>query len=247
MKYELSEQQYADFLNTITSTQASGVGIAGKNIAINNGIYNSTTPNRACNTATSNKIFAYGDWSGMRPMSFMEFEKAFRGPISEFLDINYGGRDLNNVSSNFFASENGSENIYPEALNYSDSAFLIYWVGYNNLGSNYNFMRSGIKGTNSSNRRISNASYYGVFDLTSNVLDPYVDPTNLQFSKINGDGIINTTGLTNITSWNSIGAYWPIIGINENTYRNNELKNSEGSPTNYTNNVRGLRFVRSAE
>lgn len=248
MKYELSEQQYADFLNTLTSAQSTGIGIAGRNITLNNGIYNSATPNRSCNSATSNRILAYGDWVGMRPMSFMEFEKAFRGPISEFLDINYQGRELTNISSSYFTLENGTENIYPQASSqFGDSVFLISWTGYNNSGSNYNFLRPGIKGTNNSNRIISNASYYGVFDLTSNVVDPYISPRNLQFTKINGDGIINLNGLTNISSWNNLEAYWPITGRIENTNRNSELSYNPNDNQSYIPLVRGFRFVRSAE
>jgi hypothetical protein len=247
MKYELSEQQYADFLNTIVSTQSLGIGIAGKNITFNNGVYNSFTPNRACNFATSNRIFAYGDWAGMRPMTFMEFEKSFRGPISEFLDIDYQFKELENVSSSFFASENGTENIYPEAvfapgIN-GDSVFLIRWTGFTISGSNNNFLRSGIKATNTSNRKISNASYYGVFDLTSNVAEPYMPPTKLQFTKINGDGNINSNGLTNISSWNNLGAYYSVYGINGNSSLNDNLS----SDPNYSSHTRGFRFVRSAE
>ena len=248
MKYELSEQQYADFLNTIASTQSSGIGVAGKNITLNNGVYNSSTPNRACNSATSNRILAYGDWAGMRPMTFMEFEKSLRGPISEFLDIDYFNRKLYNISSSYFTSENGMENIYPQApSNFGDSIFLTEYNGYFNSGSSYNFLRPGVKGTNTSTRKISNASYYGVFDLTSNVVDPYISPKNLQFTKINGDGLINSNGLTNISFWNNLGAYWPVTTRNENTQSNNELIYSENDTQSGTTKVRGFRFVRSAE
>ena len=43
-KYELSEQQYADFLNTLTSTQISTLGVAGTNITLSNGQYFSSRP-----------------------------------------------------------------------------------------------------------------------------------------------------------------------------------------------------------
>jgi hypothetical protein len=80
-KYELTEQQYADFLNTLTSTQQTSLGIAGSGIAINNGQYFSSTPNLACSYATTDRILAYADWSGVRPMSFLEFNKASYGTL----------------------------------------------------------------------------------------------------------------------------------------------------------------------
>lgn len=89
-KYELTEQQYADFLNTLTNTQQTNLGIAGSGIAINNGQYFSSTPTLACNFATTNRILAYADWSGLRPMSFLEFNKASYGPLQP-VDNGMGG------------------------------------------------------------------------------------------------------------------------------------------------------------
>jgi hypothetical protein len=80
-KYELTEQQYADFLNTLNTTQVSTIGIAGTGITISNGQYFSSTPNKACNNATANRLFAFADWSGVRPISFLEFNKVSYGPL----------------------------------------------------------------------------------------------------------------------------------------------------------------------
>ena len=87
-KYEMTEQQYADFLNTLTATQRTTLGVAGTGITLSNGQYFSSTPNKACGKATSVRLFAYADWSGVRPMSFLEFNKASYGPLKP---VDYGG------------------------------------------------------------------------------------------------------------------------------------------------------------
>jgi hypothetical protein len=85
-KYELTEQQYADFLNTLTSTQRTNLGVAGTGISLSNGQYFSSTPTKACNNATASRVLAYADWSGVRPMSFLEFNKASYGPLQPVAD-----------------------------------------------------------------------------------------------------------------------------------------------------------------
>jgi hypothetical protein len=79
-KYEMSEQQYSDFLNTLTAIQITNIGVAGSNISLSNGQYFSSTPNYALVYSNENKLFAYADWCGLRPMTFLEFNKASYGP-----------------------------------------------------------------------------------------------------------------------------------------------------------------------
>jgi len=112
-KYELSEQQYADFLNTLTTIQKANLGVAGYGITINNGAYFSSSPNRACNNATSERILSYADWSGLRPMSILEFNKASYGPlpvlnlIPAYFDVD--APELNNVGSNATSTSSATE------------------------------------------------------------------------------------------------------------------------------------------
>jgi len=80
-KYELTEQQYSDFLNCLTPTQRSTLGIAGAGITLANGEYFSSAPNRACGNMTAQRMLAYADWSGMRPMTILEMNKASYGPL----------------------------------------------------------------------------------------------------------------------------------------------------------------------
>jgi formylglycine-generating enzyme required for sulfatase activity len=116
MKYEISQEQYAEFLNKLTYTQqatrtsVAPNSVAGTNVfstffTERNGIdiqtpgVSTTTPaiyacnynenttynevgdgqNIACNFLAWADLAAYLDWSGLRPFTELEFEKACRG------------------------------------------------------------------------------------------------------------------------------------------------------------------------
>jgi formylglycine-generating enzyme required for sulfatase activity len=109
MKYELTSQQFCDFLNTLTRKQQQSMveadisGDAIKNYYVKtnsedehlrNTIVvaktgNGTTepvkfytyaPARAVNFMSWANIAAIGDWAGLRPITELEYEKAARGP-----------------------------------------------------------------------------------------------------------------------------------------------------------------------
>ncbi len=117
MKYEVSQEQYVTFLNTLTSAQQTallpdlnkldkGHYVFGDSLVPNcrNGIIvsqkldgepvvfdnNLTQDNAygndddgkavACNYLSVNDLIAYASWSGLRPMTEMEYEKACRRP-----------------------------------------------------------------------------------------------------------------------------------------------------------------------
>lgn len=79
-KYEMSEQQYADFLNCLTSAQRATLGVAGSTITQTAGQYYASSPNQVCSGANADRVLAYADWAGLRPMSYLEYQKALNGP-----------------------------------------------------------------------------------------------------------------------------------------------------------------------
>jgi hypothetical protein len=110
-RYNLTEQQYADFLNTLTNTQVTNLGVAGTNITLVENQYFSSTPNSVCTYATENRLFAYADWSGIRPISFLEYNKVQWGPFDK--STNYS------IFGNFGKSYYGSDRIstdYPSLI-----------------------------------------------------------------------------------------------------------------------------------
>ncbi|MEI7485460.1 MAG: SUMF1/EgtB/PvdO family nonheme iron enzyme, partial [Ignavibacteriota bacterium] len=84
MKYEVSQQEYVDFLNSIPTAYAivhynGNVGLARYNINVTGEVFSTTTPCVAVNYLSWNDLTSYLDWSGLRPMTELEFEKACRG------------------------------------------------------------------------------------------------------------------------------------------------------------------------
>jgi len=121
LKYEISEQQYADFFNCLTMAQRGTLGVAGTTISESNGQYFATNPNQICTGANPERFLAYADWSGLRPMSYLEFQKAMNGPKNpdEFTWWGYQGgccsydcSDYMMARGNYYAGYFGSKNLW---------------------------------------------------------------------------------------------------------------------------------------
>lgn len=208
-KYELSEQQYADFLNTLTSTQIATLGIAGTGITLSNGQFFSSIPNRACGSSTQDRFFAFADWACIRPSSFLEFNKVSYGP---------------------------EQPIYVKT--YYDANFKL--VGYPAWRSNsipngvtsVNIRDVGAFGSLTSTRESSGSSYYGVMDLTGNLMEPVIKLHGFAFNTSNGNGYLNAQGKSDVSSWPT----------------NNKLIYLEQCIYSQLNSTfMGFRYVRSAE
>lgn len=179
-KYEMSEQQYADFLNTLTPSQITFLGVAGTGITLNNGQYFSFTPNLACGKSNALRLIAFADWSGLRPISFLEFNKLSYGPLRPTLSTSvacgtcYPAWGTNTVS-----------NLYDN----STTCCALINVGY--------------YATSSTDRVGSGASYYGIMELTGNAKEPITMLNFFNFSAINGNGDLNTNGSSNVSNWST--------------------------------------------
>lgn len=99
-KYEMSEQQYADFLNCLTSAQKTNLGVAGSTIALQNGEYFASNPIKACAGYNINRFLAYADWSGLRPLSILELSKIGAGPFLTYTSNGYSS-NLANVNNDY--------------------------------------------------------------------------------------------------------------------------------------------------
>ena len=204
-KYEMSEQHYADFLNTLTATQITALGVAGSNITLNNGQYFSSTPNRACGNSNGNRLFAYADWAGLRPMSFLEFNKATYGPFLPILNTGFCVFDSYPASGNIVGQFSGNDCV-PD----------INDVGY--------------LANSTSTRQESGASYYGIMDLTRvNTSEPVIKLNYFNYTNQNGNGLLSSTGVSDISSW---------ITTEMLLYIDQDRQNQDNN---------GFRYVRSAE
>jgi formylglycine-generating enzyme required for sulfatase activity len=176
-KYELTEQQYADFLNCLTPAQRSNLGVAGAGITLANGEYFSSAPNRACGNMTAQRMLAYADWSGLRPMTILEMNKASYGPLQPF-----------QTETNFFAAGGANSPFY----NNNNNTFgPLLDVGFYDSGT--------------TTRSQSGSSYYGIDDLTGNAREQVVSLNFLNFNSVNGDGVLDASGNANVNGWSNTG------------------------------------------
>ena len=119
MRYELTENQYCDFLNSLDSKQAKNrinpdaifQGGSRKDygnfISLKGGIYITSRPNQACSFLSWNDCLAYSDWAGMRIMTEFEFEKSSRGfEKPKFREYSWGGSEIENT---YFLDKNLSK------------------------------------------------------------------------------------------------------------------------------------------
>jgi hypothetical protein len=204
-KYEMTQQQYADFLNTLSSAQILTLGTSGIGVTLNNGQYFSSQPNIPCGSANAIRLFAYADWCGLRPMSILEFNKSCYGPYQPIL-----------------ANSPCGGNAYPAGGVVVGSAIIgTCSPGINNVG---------YLATSTSTRQSSGASYYGIMDLTGvNRSEPVIKLNNFSFNSENGNGVLSSSGVADISTWNISPIYIDQWG------------------DTYGSSLYGFRYVRSSE
>jgi formylglycine-generating enzyme required for sulfatase activity len=89
MKYELTQGQYAEFLNHIPEQASAfraihgGLGYARHrgSIRVENGRFLAVAPERPANWVSWNDNMAFAAWARLRPMTEFEYTKASRGPV----------------------------------------------------------------------------------------------------------------------------------------------------------------------
>jgi hypothetical protein len=214
-KYELTEQQYADFLNTLQTNQQVNLVGAGLNITFNNGLYYSSQPNQACGSSNGMRFLAFADWSGLRPISILEFNKASYGP---FQPIGYSG--VNHIrrtspscpsccQSWLFVNDQFLDyfvTLYPasgdKVFYYAGNGINQYYGGIGDITQRDRLFDVGSLANQNSNKLSAGASYYGILDLTGNAIEPVVRLENISnFSSVNGDGSLSVNGSSNVPFW----------------------------------------------
>jgi hypothetical protein len=219
-KYEMSEQQYADFLNCMTSTQRATLGVAGSTITSVSGIRYASSPNLACNGFTKDRFLSYADWSGLRPMSILEYAKSAQGPYNIPSASNPG--NFPNTAAGFVAKSSP----FPLGGNFQNSTTP------KNVGEG---------DSDNSQAYNSGTGYYGAKDLGGNLTETVVGFSN-SFSKlIHGDGVLNATGLHDVSNWNTLVVGNNLFEIEPNYY------NGPYSIPYWNTRGQGFRFARTAE
>lgn len=226
MKYEILQGQMADFYNCLTyDQQAARLKVSSNRLLStvnqyfgenwnNLKLYNSTTgtSNTIPATITTDyahiprgymnwqDLTAYLDWSGLRPMTEFEYEKACRGTLTPIpyeypwgsLILN-GGNNSNVINYKTLATD--TWNIYDGACrNWEDNGPI----------------RAGFAASSKSNRSQSGATYYGIMEMAGNVWEQCVGGGSgydySSFTTTNGDGTLNaTSGLADVVGWPTSG------------------------------------------
>jgi formylglycine-generating enzyme required for sulfatase activity len=192
MKYEISQGQYVDFLNTIGQLQASNrfPNVFGTNR--NRVGYNTVTtdyytdrPDRAMNYISWSDFVAYLDWAALRPLTELEYEKACRGPLAPVPNEFAWGTISFTPGITLSGGEDGTETFTDPGANMRRITDAVIG-GDGGAGP----VRVGIFATPTTNTRVAaGASYWGVLNLSDNVGEYYYRYTAGQSSRSPGNGI----------------------------------------------------------
>jgi len=208
MKYSVGQQQYVDFLNTLTATQASErayTGGANRNgISISGGVYSTTNPYVANNFLSWMDGAAYMDWAGLRPMTELEYEKAARGPANPVAnEYAWGTSSIANAAYTLSNAGEANESI---ATNYNTSGTAGNVMYSSTRGSIDGPVRVGIFAAHGSNagRVTSGAGYWGIMELSGNVWERPVtvgNGTGRGFTGLHGNGQLTAPGHGAVAAW----------------------------------------------
>jgi hypothetical protein len=216
MKGEVSQGQWVAFFNTLTATQKSTRDVtsaSGKNsdnlTARNNVSWTSgdaTLPDRgggaryegvAMNYLSWADLTAYLDWSGLRPMSDLEFERAGRGPYRAVSgEYAWGSTSLTQATS--------ISNAGLPTERAQSGANAAYGSGVSGP------LRVGSFAYGVATRIAAGAGYYGAMDLTGNLWERPVtvgNSTGRSFEgRYHGNGALDASGNLNVSTWPGTGA-----------------------------------------
>ena len=228
MKYEINQQQIVDYLNTLNyDQQAARLAVWGARypnvvntyftyannyrqmIKVTAAGTNNTVPavfgfDNVWNAYLAavylnwQDLTSYLDWSGLRPMTEFEYEKACRGTLNAVAyEFPWGTTTMNTSSGGMT-----NANTVNETMNMiMDGLVHFNWDG--------GPMRSGFAATSKSNRLQAAATFYGIMEMAGNVVEQCVGGgTGYNYSiftNVNGDGALTARGLANVTGWPTDG------------------------------------------
>ena len=190
-------------IDIITPSSGSTPAVYACNLN-GNTVYNEADDGQwiACNYLSWADLAAYLDWSGLRPMTELEFEKACRGPLTPVANEYAWGSTSIAGASNF---TNGG------AINETTNTVGANAV-YGNIINLQCPIRVGVFATGSSTREQAGSGYYGMMELSGNIWECCVTAGNVTgrtFTGIQGNGQLDATGVSDAPNWppaSAIGA-----------------------------------------
>ncbi|NLR89870.1 SUMF1/EgtB/PvdO family nonheme iron enzyme [Flammeovirga agarivorans] len=215
MKYEITQGQYCDFLNTCSSPnnryKSSFSGDRFRyNLSITGDDYSSSNPHVACNFLSWADIATYLDWAALRPMTEMEYEKACRGFESTSVIGNFpwGTRELKDGTADAEATDyvltstDETETVTDATFDATKGNALCSYT-YGNLEGPIRVGAFAAQ-TNNTSKATAGASYFGILELAGNIKERVIDAITAgeTFDGTHGDGTIGSGGLyMDLPSW----------------------------------------------
>jgi formylglycine-generating enzyme required for sulfatase activity len=186
MKYEVSQGQYADFLNAISREHSffrspiGGLRYTDERgtIRIDGDRYVALSADRPANWISWDDGTAFADWAGLRPMTELEFTKAVRGPATPV------------------------PGDYPWGMSNKDRLLR-------RVGPDDELVRTGDADESrltDATRDVLGASFYWVMDLAGSVWERTVTighPNGRAFQGTHGDGNLRAYGMATNADWPS--------------------------------------------
>ena len=207
MKYEISQGQYAAFLNSLSPDQSAARFPNANNSARHtvNGVwpeFAATAPNRACNYLSWADVCAYNDWSGLAPMSEMEYEKINRGTNAATANEKAWGTSLvtdgSTVENDGLGNE-GTAEVVAAGTGLANAA--IQSIAPSGP------VRCGFAAKAGTTRLQSGAAFYGVMEMSGNVYEFVMSVSGSGTNYVgsaHGDGNLAFTpneGQADVTGW----------------------------------------------
>ena len=253
MKYEATVGIFVEFLNALTYDQQTTIlqeagvsnlpNVLGAWFDMGNswGFWNRVTTVGVYNTVPAvfsapylflaegdvvwRSMTAFLDWSGLRPMTEFEYEKACRGsntvaqtPIAAVAyEYPWGTTTITN-------SQLGSDYTNANSALATNVEGPVFYTGWDGSA-----MRPGAFAKSTTNRTQAAATYYGIMDMAGNCWEQCIGGGGYDYSGFttaNGDGALSSIGRANVTGWPANGGvasgtiirggWWEIGG---NTFR----------------------------
>lgn len=193
--YTTNFTQYRNYIRIREAGFASAQAMYGHSINGTDWDRENNGGNIACNFLSWDDGLAYLDWSCLRPMTELEFEKAGRGHKrvirGEYAWAFKGGYPIP-ASNSFIDPAKATEVAANPEVNYLETG-KAPWV-----------MRVGAFAKDSTTRYEAGCSYYGVMNMSDNLWDRCVNvstPQGRAFVPNHGDGYLSMAGAADVAGW----------------------------------------------
>lgn len=215
MKYETSQRQFTEFFNMLPPDARAWMDISdlGANqaalLANRNGFYwtgsgDAVTlyPQLPIGNLSAEHMMAYLDWSGLRPMTELEYEKACRGAADPVADEYAWGTDALHGTA-YTVEVADTEDEWISNVSTSGTVGNGLYAGNASTGGPLRIGSFAASGS-APGRPESGGSYFGIMELSGNLSELTITVANdngRAYSGIHGDGSLTAAGAADVSGW----------------------------------------------